>query len=977
MGISFTEPLWWLLLPLLFWFAWRQRLPWLRVAVQKDQRRRELRRIFTRLALLTLLVAALASPGIFSVINRQAVIMALDVSASIGPAAGGGEAWIREALAVRPTGAAAGVVAFGRKALVEEPPGLRPEFYRAATDPGEDASLIGEALRYSQAILPRDFRRRVVLLTDGRDTGEDAVAAARALYAGGTRVDVVPLGAAAGSDVKLSSMRVASRARVGENTAIEVMITSDLETGAELFLERDGEMLASRTVLLRPGVNRLALSAPAGEAGLHRYQARVVARDGNADYFSANNEAGAIQEVAGPPRILVLSPVAGEARGLVEALHASGNVEVDLAEPASAPRGVTDWARYQAVFLVNVPAYSLGETVMGDLETYVRDAGGGLVMTGGPDSFGPGGYSGTPLEGALPVEMDIRGRGELPSLGLILVIDKSGSMSGLAGGADKMALAREAAARSVSMLTERDRVGVLAFDSLPWWVASPGPLKNKEELQKLIGGIQADGGTEIYPPLLSAYQALRDLPTQVRHIILLTDGMSASGGDYQWLMSGLRSAGITLSTVAVGAGADAGMLQALSELGRGRFYQTMDADSIPSIFTRETIMATRSFAVNERFYPLVLGRGPLLRGLDQTPPLDGYITVTPKNHAETLLVSPRGDPVLSVWQHGLGRAVAWTPDTGGRWSAAWSDGDAFPRLWGNILSWILPADQAGSVHVRPEIVASGSGQSGQSLKIEVDDAGRWQEVRSLGAVITGPDGSVSKTDLKPAGPGHYQALLPVDKPGAYLVAVTGRSGGRENLLARSGAVAPYPDEYRQTGVDLEALRAIARAGGGAVLEKPLQAFADNLPPVRSRRDLTVFLLSLAALLWLTDVAGRRLSIGPEDFAALGRAGRLLKERIFPGRGQAAGTPGWTGSPLSRVRDLRNQPGQAPGSGDGGKPVEIGFKQGRIGGVARPGDNIARDSGDDVSNNIKPDDRQGSPEATASRLLEAKRRGFGK
>jgi len=419
-GLSFTEPLWWLLLPLLFWFIWRQRLPWLRVAGQKDRRRRELRRIFTRLALLALLVAVLAGPGLHTVIDRQGVIMALDLSASIGPATGSGEAWIKEALAVRPSGVAAGVVAFGRKALVEEPPGERPEFYRAATDPGEDASLIGEALRYSQAILPRDFRRRVVLLTDGRDTGDDAVAA----------------------------MRLAPRARVGENTAIEVTVVSDLETGADLFLERDGEMLASRTVLLRPGVNRLALSAPAGEAGLHRYQARVLARDGSADYFSANNEAGAIQEVAGPPRILVLSPAAGEARGLVEALHASGEVEVDLADPVSAPRGVTGWARYQAVFLVNVPAYSLGETAMRELETYVRDAGGGLVMTGGPDSFGPGGYSGTPLERALPVEMDIRGRGELPSLGLILVIDKSGSMSAVAGGADKMALAREAAART-------------------------------------------------------------------------------------------------------------------------------------------------------------------------------------------------------------------------------------------------------------------------------------------------------------------------------------------------------------------------------------------------------------------------------------------------------------------------------------------------------------------------------------------------
>ena len=250
-------------------------------------------------------------------------------------------------------------------------------------------------------------------------------------------------------------------------------------------------------------------------------------------------------------------------------------------------------------------------------------------------------------------------------------------------------------------------------------------------------------------------------------------------------------------------------------------------------------------------------------------------------------------------------------------------------------------------------------------------------MRSLGAVITGPDGSVSKTDLKPAGPGRYQALLPVDKPGAYLVSVTGRSGGRDNLLARSGAVAPYPDEYRQTGVDMESLRAIARAGGGAVLEKPLQAFEDNLPPVRARKDLTPILLALAALLWLTDVAGRRLSIGPEDLAAMGRAGGLLKERILPGPGRAADTPGWTGGALSRLRDLRNQPGRAPGPGGRGKPVEIGFKQDETGGAAGPGDNMARDSGNNISDRSKLHDDETSAAGTASCLLEAKKRGFGK
>lgn len=964
MGVSFNEPLWWLVFPLLAALAWYLRLPWLRMSGSLRQRRRERRRLITRLLLLALLTAALSGPGLVSDIKRQGVILALDVSASVGPALSEGEQWVRGALESKPAGATAGAVAFGSRALVEEPPGLQPSFYHAATDPGREASNIGEALRFAKAMLPGDTRQRVVLLSDGRDTGGDAVATARTLHAAGARVDVVPVGVPAGADVRLEGLHMTPRARAGENTLLEVLISADSAVAAEIFLERDGVPVSTKPVQLRAGENRFTLSVPAGEAGMHRYRVRVAVADRTRDVFTANNEAGGVQEVAGPPRVLVVSPSAAEAGPLVRVLEASGRAGVKMVSPGAVPRGAMEWAGYQAVFLVNTPAFMLGEQVMAEIESFVRDGGGGLVMVGGPDSFGPGGYAGTPVERALPVEMDIKGRGELPSLGLVLVIDKSGSMSGSAGGAEKMALAREAAARSISMLTERDQVGLLAFDSLPWWVVPPGPLTDQEELRRVIESIQAGGGTEIYPPLLGAYQALRDMHTQVKHIILLTDGISASGGDYQALLDDIRSAGITLSTVAVGEEADAGMLQALSELGRGRFYAVAEAASIPSIFTKETVMATRSFAVNERFYPRVAGSAAMLRGLENVPPLDGYITVTPKDLGETPLVSHKGDPVLAAWQYGLGRAVAWTPDTGGRWSAAWAGSEMFPRLWGNVLSWILPAGSTGSLYVETNV--TDSPDAGQMLEISVEDPGDWQQVRTLSALVTGPDGSVTTVNLEPAGPGRYAAGLAAEKPGAYLVNINSVRGDDGAVLARGGAVVPFPGEYRETGVDEKSLRAIAAAGGGTVLEKPEQAYADNLPVVRARRDLAPYLLALAALLWLADVAGRRLVFGTEERAVLQGVGQSLRRRLRPVRPVAEGYSAWVGNPLSRVQDLRRRRGGGPETA-----VDGAVKKGRREAPARTRQEAPVQPVADVPE--QPAGTGVAEQETASRLLAAKRR----
>ena len=72
--------------------------------------------------------------------------------------------------------------------------------------------------------------------------------------------------------------------------------------------------------------------------------------------------------------------------------------------------------------------------------------------------------------------MEIKGKHQLPSLGLVIVMDRSGSMSGT-----KLEYAKEAAARSVEMLREGDTLGFIAFDDRPWEIIETAPLLNKQE----------------------------------------------------------------------------------------------------------------------------------------------------------------------------------------------------------------------------------------------------------------------------------------------------------------------------------------------------------------------------------------------------------------------------------------------------------------------------------------------------------------
>ena len=160
-----------------------------------------------------------------------------------------------------------------------------------------------------------------------------------------------------------------------------------------------------------------------------------------------------------------------------------------------------------------------------------------------------------------------------------------------------------------------------------------------------------------------------------RHIILLTDGWSTSG-QYDAIIAKMKADGITLSTVGAGGGANP-FLEQLAKQGGGRFYAATNPTSIPDIFLKETQQVSGQQIVEEPFFPIQTSSSPILRGLDAgLPQLLGYNGTTIKSAAQSVLVSARDDPLLAQWQYGLGRSVAWTSDSTGRWARTGSAGTA-------------------------------------------------------------------------------------------------------------------------------------------------------------------------------------------------------------------------------------------------------------------------------------------------------------
>lgn len=168
-----------------------------------------------------------------------------------------------------------------------------------------------------------------------------------------------------------------------------------------------------------------------------------------------------------------------------------------LPSPALLPTELAKYAAYDSIIFNDVSGDQVGERRLEMIEQAVKSYGIGFMMVGGEDSFGMGGYFKTPIERAVGIDGARRQR-QIPSLGLILVIDRSGSMSG-----DKMEMAKEAAIRTVEMLRSKDTVGVLAFDTNNLWVVPPMTLNDKkQEVIDEIQSIQSDGERTFIPPPL-------------------------------------------------------------------------------------------------------------------------------------------------------------------------------------------------------------------------------------------------------------------------------------------------------------------------------------------------------------------------------------------------------------------------------------------------------------------------------------------
>jgi uncharacterized membrane protein len=862
-GFYFGQP-WWLLAGLvvvpMVWLA-RRNLAALGTA-------RRMAALGLRVLVVLLLVALLARPMLVHKSRGATVIAVLDRSQSI-PAALGEAAlnYLSRAATVGATGNQLAVVDVAEAASISKLPSTDTSIRKRNTTLTGRQSRLASGIEMALAIAPPDTAIRIVLASEGNETEGDLKEAAKTAAANGIPIDVLPLRYRYDSEVLFKRVAAPPRARRGQTVSLRFILNSTARVRGKLLLTLNGQPVdlvpdspeVAVPVELREGTNVKTVSVPVGTRGMHNFEAVFMPDDPAQDRVAENNRASAITYVAGPGRVLVVDADDRSSQTLVRALQ-STDMDIRYLPIAGLADDLALLIDTDAIVLVNVDSGSMTFAQQEMLCRYVHDLGGGLVMVGGPNAYGAGGWIGSPVAEILPVDLDPPQKKQLPKGALVLIMHACEMPQGNYWG-------KKVASAAVGTLSRLDLVGVLSYN---WgggndWVFPLGPVGDKSEAVRKIEQMNMGDMPSLHAHLQLAYDELVKCEAGQKHVIVITDGDPQPPTPQ--LLNDLAAAGITCTGVCIfpHSPKDKQNLQQLAMATGGRYYDVSDPSTLPQIFIKEAQIVRRSLIIEETFTPQVaFGLSEILKGVaPPLPDLNGYVLTGPKGGLnQVVLTTHQGDPLLATCQSGMGRCVAFTSSADSRWAGPWLPWPDFARFWEQVVRWAGRPAQSADCEILTDV-------EGQQVTVNVEavetERGGFTQFAGMEGQVLSPEMKSEPLMLAQTGPGRYSGRFRVSASGSYVVNLQYRKVGPDAQTHLSNAVVsvPFAPEFRDLSDNAPLLEEVSRMTGGRVLrlsadpnEVHLYDYAGLSFPETHLPLLRPLLLAWIAI-FLLDVAVRR------------------------------------------------------------------------------------------------------------------------
>ena len=844
-----------------------------------------------RLVVLLLLVLSLSELRLLRTADRLTVIFCLDVSKSVPRGLRGASLdYIKDQCKNKQQDDQVALIVFGREAMMETPP--RPSFELTdltsdLTGGFRDYTDVSSALRLALAAFPADTQKRIVLLSDGNENKGSAAEEIDNVKSNGAAIDVVAQSFENRAEVFVEEIVLPSEVQKNESFEVKLVIRSLTETKARVRLLRNGQPIpgADEVVSLREGKNPYVATLKVPQEDFYGIEAIVEPEQ---DSESANNRAFGFTSVRGEPKILYIEGGTEDdaaerlVRALLELFPEQGREKalaenIDVVGPDQIPIGLMQLQKYDTVILSNVAASAMTPDQMKSIQSAVRDFGIGLVMIGGENSFGAGGYIDTPIAEALPVELDIPQQKVMPNGALVIVMHTCEIPDG-------NRWSKEMAVAALKALSARDWFGVLEYQMTgDVWSVPLKQVGDKRAAEKAVLQMTPMDMPSFDTIMQKAYVGLLNTNASLKHIVIFSDGDPSPPA--RTLINRMVAQKITVSTVSLFPhnGTTSSIMKDLAKWGGGRCYEPTDPAKLPQLIVKEASIVRKALVYEQPFRAQVNLSTELIKGIDgqSMPPLHGYVITYRKDRAETPLVrvveKDQHDPILAHWVYGLGKSVAFTSDAKNRWGKEWINWDQYVKFWTQVVRWSMRARSRSNY----KVTANVTGGRGHVVLDALDEGGKYVNFLDLKGAAVSPKMAEVPLRFEQTAPGRYEANFDANDVGAYMVNVGYQGQDGSQGFSTTGVAVSYSPEYKDVKTNLGLLERLARETNGLPIEDPakVNVFRHDLPKTRAPQDLWQTLLWIALCLFWFDVAIRRVVVTRKEM----RAGLdKVLETLIPG-----------------------------------------------------------------------------------------------
>lgn len=849
------------------------------IAIGKENRTKHIVASFVlHLIMAACIVLSTAGTVLTCILTKTEVYVVADVSYSASANLDKVNDYVKKVEKGLPRNAKMGVVCFGKDQVLFTDLGEKLGDVKDAQVDNSATDIVA-ALDYASSLFSEDVIKRIVLITDGKQTGGDEatelVGAVEKLYSQNVYVDAMYLDdnlSPTAKEVQIDTASFMQSTYLNHETTARVMVQTTYETPAVVTLYRDGEKVKELAERLTVGLNVVTFNLFTGARGSYDYEVRVQAAG---DELDRNNVYEFTQTVSGNMRVMLLTgnstdeaelqKLYGE-KATIDAFGVGDDVPFTVEQLCKYDEIVVsdfnvDTLEYDTTFLdsVNTVTQKYGKSLLtfGDLSIQNQDDNETLTRFGGmlPVDYG------NPNQGAklLSIVLDIS-----------LSMDSRGHLL----------MAKQAVEQLLELLEyDKDYVSITYFaDKIyPTDGAAVFTRDVKDGILEDLERIESKHGTAIEEGLRVGYGEIIPYVQRIanKQLVLISDGLRFSGSTADL---GLEAAtnkgyGIVTTTVLTNSRAAADLanleeekagfdlMKDIATQGGGKFYHAKTTQEAKDIVVSEIASDFTESVVLDRPSQVLLARASdkVLKGLENASfaPITSYVNSKKKGGSTMVLSTMYTNtanvsfevPLYAYWKYGSGKISTFTSGLSTAWSSTFRN-ETGEKFLTNVFATNVPEQKIENPYI-----------------VEMDFDGIHATVTLTPAVVdldavatvevTTPDGK-SYTDEMIFYATGYTYRFSASELGKYTVKVNYAYANVE-FPSETSFHATYATEYdRFATFDPADLYAAIRNRGTVSENGEITLVNDEKAASTYTVQCTVPLLVVAVSLFVVDVAVRKL-----------------------------------------------------------------------------------------------------------------------